>query len=51
MEVNRPATAALLAAGPALSRLYRVDMTAEKDRIGYSFKLPVRFDPVAAPEN
>ena len=29
----------------ALSRLYKVDMGAEKDRIGYSFKLPFRFDP------
>lgn len=43
-----PAEPALEAAALALSRLYRVDMTAEKDRIGYSFKLPFRFDPPVA---
>lgn len=34
----------LEAAALGLSRLYRVDMTAEKDRVGYGFKLPFRFD-------
>jgi len=38
------------AAALALSRLYKVDMAAEKDRVGYSFKIPFRFDPPAAPE-
>lgn len=41
-------TPELDAAALALSRLYKVDMTAEKDRVGYSFKLPFRFDPPAA---
>jgi len=35
------------AAALALSGLYKVDMAAEKDRVGYGFKLPFRFDPPA----
>lgn len=38
------------AAALSLSRLYKVDMAAEKDRVGYSFKIPFRFDPPTAPE-
>ncbi|WP_269715474.1 energy transducer TonB family protein [Caulobacter sp. NIBR2454] len=40
-------TPELDAAALALSRLFKVDMAAEKDRVGYSFKLPFRFDPPA----
>lgn len=46
--IAEPATPDLDTAALALSRLYRVDMTAEKDRIGYGFKLPFRFDPPVA---
>ena len=49
--IAESATPELDAAALSLSRLYKVDMAAEKDRIGYSFKLPFRFDPPTTPEN